>query len=63
MSGASPTRTNVSDITRPSVTDSALDETEHEQGEGCGNVRLGGKCVTCDGSSCKAKYPLFIQVK
>jgi len=43
MSGASPTRTNVSDITRRYVTDFVLDETEHDQGEGCGNVRLDGK--------------------
>ena len=43
MSGDSPTRTNVSDITRRYVIDFVLDETEHDQGESCGNVRLVGK--------------------
>jgi hypothetical protein len=43
MSGPSPTRTNVSDITRRYVTDFVLDETEHDQGEGCGKVELVGK--------------------
>jgi len=43
MSRASPTRTNVSDITRRYVTYSVLDETEHDQGEGCGNLRMDGK--------------------
>ena len=33
-------------------TGSVLDETEHDQGESCGIVRLDRKCVTCDGISC-----------
>lgn len=46
MSGASPTRTNIFDITRRYVTDSVLDETEHHQGKDCGNLSLRETGVT-----------------
>ena len=43
MSGASPTRTNVSDITRRYITDSVFDETERDQGEGLREGETGWK--------------------